>query len=108
MREQVRALQSETDGRRIPYTEDWGQGQGITKRQIQTEDKHEEGCIYAHASRGDLCLRCNDNFRPDRKSTRSELQSHSDLVCRLLLEKKNNITTYDTANITRLHVSYTR
>ena len=25
----------------------------------------------------------------DRKSTRSELQSHSDLVCRLLLEKKN-------------------
>ena len=24
----------------------------------------------------------------DRKSTRSELQSHSDLVCRLLLEKK--------------------
>ena len=26
----------------------------------------------------------------DRKSTRSELQSHSDLVCRLLLEKKKN------------------
>ena len=25
---------------------------------------------------------------PDRKSTRLELQSHSDLVCRLLLEKK--------------------
>ena len=25
----------------------------------------------------------------DRKSTPSELQSHSDLVCRLLLEKKN-------------------
>src|SRR5260221_3642150 len=25
----------------------------------------------------------------DRKSTRLELQSHSDLVCRLLLEKKN-------------------
>src|SRR5260221_9576393 len=24
----------------------------------------------------------------------SELQSHSDLVCRLLLEKKKNITTY--------------
>ena len=31
--------------------------------------------------------------RPDRKSTRSELQSHHDLVCRLLLEKKKkNIT----------------
>ena len=26
----------------------------------------------------------------DRKSTRLELQSHSDLVCRLLLEKKKN------------------
>ena len=26
----------------------------------------------------------------DRKSTTSELQSHSDLVCRLLLEKKKN------------------
>src|SRR5206468_12534978 len=29
----------------------------------------------------------------DRKSTRSELQSRSDLVCRLLLEKKNYIIT---------------
>ena len=28
----------------------------------------------------------------DRKSTRSELQSHSDLVCRLLLEKKKKNT----------------
>ena len=28
------------------------------------------------------------NKKADRKSTRSELQSHSDLVCRLLLEKK--------------------
>src|SRR2546430_11068782 len=30
----------------------------------------------------------------DRKSTRSELQSQSNIVCRLLLEKKNKIT-YD-------------
>ena len=29
----------------------------------------------------------------DRKSTRSELQSHSDLVCRLLLEKKKKQRT---------------
>ena len=29
-----------------------------------------------------------DGVEGDRKSTRSELQSHSDLVCRLLLEKK--------------------
>jgi len=27
MREEIRALQTETDGRRIPYTEDRGQGQ---------------------------------------------------------------------------------
>src|SRR5436190_10650913 len=32
-------------------------------------------------------------LREDRKSTRSELQSHSDLVCRLLLEKKKNKNT---------------
>src|SRR4051812_49750026 len=30
----------------------------------------------------------------DRKSTRSELQSHVNLVCRLLLEKKKNIKTH--------------
>src|SRR5438105_12799992 len=30
--------------------------------------------------------------RTDRKSTRSELQSRVDLVCRLLLEKKNLIS----------------
>src|SRR5438034_6086818 len=29
----------------------------------------------------------------DRKSTRLELQSHSDLVCRLLLEKKNTFNS---------------
>src|SRR5260370_40286167 len=29
------------------------------------------------------------NFSKDRKSTTSELQSHLNLVCRLLLEKKN-------------------
>ena len=37
-------------------------------------------------------LRLNNgawNNEIDRKSTTSELQSHSDLVCRLLLEKKN-------------------
>ena len=33
---------------------------------------------------------------PDRKSTRLNFQSHHDLVCRLLLEKKNNICKYFT------------
>src|SRR2546430_5370492 len=34
-------------------------------------------------------LKRHDHLQ-DRKSTRSELQSQSNLVCRLLLEKKNN------------------
>src|SRR5436190_18680455 len=33
------------------------------------------------------------NNQIDRKSTRLNLQSHSDLVCRLLLEKKKGHTT---------------
>src|SRR5438132_2054214 len=36
----------------------------------------------------DRPLRAHEPGGGDRKSTRSELQSHSDLVCRLLLEKK--------------------
>src|SRR5260221_1663072 len=36
----------------------------------------------------------------DRKSTPSELQSHSDLVCRLLLEKKKN-TEYNVSHVER-------
>src|SRR5471032_1342581 len=38
----------------------------------------------------------------DRKSTRLKLQSHHDLVCRLLLEKKNSweILSYVTTNVT--------
>src|SRR5260370_38853595 len=55
---------TDADGRRIPYTEDRGQGKGITKPQIKTEAKHEEGCINAHPDRGDSCLGVNDNFGP--------------------------------------------
>src|SRR5260221_9606736 len=33
------------------------------------------------------------SLQPDRKSTRLKLQSHSDLVCRLLLEKKKKPLT---------------
>ena len=32
---------------------------------------------------------CEDIFTPETEEHTSELQSHSDLVCRLLLEKKN-------------------
>src|SRR5438034_6876134 len=35
-------------------------------------------------------LNDGQSFFEDRKSTTSELQSHSDLVCRLLLEKKKS------------------
>ena len=35
----------------------------------------------------------SNNYEKDRKSHTSELQSHSDLVCRLLLEKKKQIKT---------------
>ena len=38
-----------------------------------------------------LLSEARSNMTADRKSTRLKLQSHSDLVCRLLLEKKNNI-----------------
>src|SRR5438034_8281626 len=37
----------------------------------------------------------NDGFRSEEHT--SELQSHSDLVCRLLLEKKNNKSVNHTA-----------
>ena len=39
----------------------------------------------------------NINYE-DRKSTRSELQSHHDLVCRLLLEKKKKQTKQNKTN----------
>src|SRR5947207_11456852 len=35
---------------------------------------------------------------PRSEEHTSELQSHSDLVCRLLLEKKKNMTIYDGTN----------
>src|SRR5690606_41303397 len=43
------------------------------------------GCIAAGAYRNEIARR---RVRLDRKSTRSELQSRENLVCRLLLEKK--------------------
>src|SRR6266571_2232783 len=36
-------------------------------------------------------MRRSHRARPDRKSTTSELQSHVNLVCRLLLEKKKHL-----------------
>src|SRR5438034_455022 len=46
--------------------------------------------LYGNIFAGENLLEAMAKLVPDRKSTPSELQSHSDLVCRLLLEKKNN------------------
>src|SRR5438034_3538405 len=53
---------------------------------------HRAGSVRVWAARA-LC--CRRSGRPTRRSEEhtSELQSHSDLVCRLLLEKKK-ITTH--------------
>src|SRR5947207_9620394 len=40
-------------------------------------------------------LRASTYHLPRSEEHTSELQSHSDLVCRLLLEKKKNKTNYD-------------
>src|SRR5438034_4577729 len=43
----------------------------------------------------DIAIATSDNPRNERSDEHtSELQSHSDLVCRLLLEKKNNNLLY--------------
>src|SRR5260221_9177998 len=46
-------------------------------------------------------LRRTSRRRTSRRSEEhtSELQSHSDLVCRLLLEKKKNVTTTASTNV---------
>src|SRR5260221_9067904 len=44
---------------------------------------------------------CGEYFPRSEEHT-SELQSHSDLVCRLLLEKKNSVTSlYDADRVSR-------
>src|SRR5436190_2018940 len=55
-------------------------------------------------------LRCMDNPKKIWRSEEhtSELQSHSDLVCRLLLEKKNQSTQHCHATIKRLEFSGTK
>src|SRR5437588_5763521 len=64
--------------------------------------RHEGALVARHARarsesprRGVRDVRCDRDARADHAGRRSEehtseLQSHSDLVCRLLLEKKNN------------------
>ena len=64
------------------------------QKRDRLERAHAQGFKAGLAGRSkDLCPYQQIEHRSewlggDRKSTRSELQSHSDLVCRLLLEKK--------------------
>ena len=57
---------------------------------IVGEEQKDTAKVKAH--RITLKERMFPLFKADRKSNTSELQSHSDLVCRLLLEKKKKIT----------------
>src|SRR5437588_9396800 len=84
-------MQASADGRKGgPRAEDGARGGCAFARGAckvfskRTDDRTEKGLASRHAERADRRAR---PF-PDRKSNTSELQSHSDLVCRLLLEKK--------------------
>src|SRR5260221_6774091 len=48
--------------------------------------------IFRHAERSGVADHCGSGDRSEEHT--SELQSHSDLVCRLLLEKKNKQTNH--------------
>src|SRR5260370_7717857 len=65
MREQICALRTETDGRRNP-TQRIGAKAKTNQASGRNGGEHEEDCIFAHAGRGDLCLRCNDDFSPGK------------------------------------------
>src|SRR5260221_10633506 len=47
-------------------------------------------CLVPHSDSGQACWKRSFRLRRSEEHT-SELQSHSDLVCRLLLEKKINL-----------------
>src|SRR5438034_3345426 len=53
-------------------------------------------------TRPDRCRRVPSAFSRSEEHT-SELQSHSDLVCRLLLEKKKQMATYTPTPLATLH-----
>src|SRR5438034_8651162 len=57
-----------------------GQAQEVARPPSSTSKRAHE--VYISLSRGD------EEFGPRSEEHTSELQSHSDLVCRLLLEKK--------------------
>src|SRR5438034_6529875 len=65
-------------------------GQGIQKFELRGARRGNDSCsppaLYRVAERNSGLFRS----RPRSEEHTSELQSHSDLVCRLLLEKKKN------------------
>src|SRR5436190_7623871 len=56
-----------------------------------------DGTVALAGPFGDLAGFCADLDLPRSEEHTSELQSHSDLVCRLLLEKKNAVFFLQTA-----------
>src|SRR5260221_2412415 len=59
------------------------------RERLPCEDEQENG---EHAGRRDGQVRIGENGENRSEEHTSELQSHSDLVCRLLLEKKKKHT----------------
>src|SRR2546430_9070341 len=61
-----------------------------TMRKIAAENRHSNTAFVVPRADGDFDLRW---FTPRSEEHTSELQSQSNLVCRLLLEKKKNMCT---------------
>src|SRR5260221_10309886 len=74
----------ETDGR-----------EGADQREARREREEERHHVVAecHAGQNQADDGIDDGEENRSEEHTSELQSHSDLVCRLLLEKKNNTQT---------------
>src|SRR5438034_3743140 len=59
--------------------------------------------IFVNSRHGHHCIHRRRQHRSEEHT--SELQSHSDLVCRLLLEKKKHHITWQTHNTNRLNTN---
>src|SRR5438067_6553646 len=76
----------------FPYTTLF-RSEGVFRR--QDDIRHAENRVDARGEHGDLQVRVSVDWQLELNALRSEehtseLQSRFDLVCRLLLEKKNN------------------
>src|SRR5947207_8555881 len=90
----------------FPYTTLFRSGCRAPRR---TPSTRRSGCP-ASGRRGDRWFRRGGRTRPRgcwrSEEHTSELQSHSDLVCRLLLEKKKKKKKEDTQRVTNIEQSH--